>query len=102
MVTRTIDVAPLRSLSLHSATREPPSNHTARDSAGQVARVQCTAGEVRGLAELVAAREGEAVGDGEDEGDCYCRDRPCQQRITCRGDGRKGVSVSAHLRAAAR
>lgn len=54
-----------------AAKGEEAADHVAREVAGDVARVEGAAGEVGGLAELVAAREGEAVGDGQDEGDGY-------------------------------
>ncbi len=54
---------------LPSTEREYAANHVACDAAGQVARVQGAAGDIRGLAELVATREGEGVRDGKGEGD---------------------------------
>lgn len=52
-----------------SASREPASDHVACDAAGQVAGSKGAACEVGGLAEFVAAGEGQGVHNGEDEGD---------------------------------
>lgn len=49
--------------------REQASHHVAGDASCQVGAAEGAAGQVGGLAELVAAGEGEGVHDGEDEGD---------------------------------
>lgn len=54
---------------LRAAKGEHATEHVARDVAGQIARVEGAASDVGGLAELVAAREGEAVGYGQGDGD---------------------------------
>jgi len=71
--------------------REPAADHVAGDAAGEVGGAEGAAGEVGGLAELVAAGEGERVHDGQDEGDDCCEaGGQHRKHEPPEGDGRLG------------
>ncbi len=52
-----------------STPREQPPHHACRQAPSKIARGQSATGQVGGLAELVAPRKGESVGDSEHECD---------------------------------
>ena len=74
------------------APEEAP-DHTRGYGASKVRRRQGRAGQVGGLAELVAPGEGERVGDGEDEGDGCVITPGLTQKRHCRLTEGNGQTV---------